>query len=291
MNHFSKNRYRTISKRIEYVCLSMPLFVSVVVAQSYQATHYVPITNYYNSIDTTRSTFVTDLQNIIYPHNRITYDNYDETNVANFASRDTTNGQRVVTCVYSGLNYVYTPPFKWYGTAGVNVDSGFSREHSWCQSWMPSVNASGFTSRPEYSDQHHLYPTNQKYANEPRNNHPHGIVATVTSSYLECKLGKDANGYTVFEPRNSHKGDVARAMLYMAVCYNGKDGYDWTFNHLNNVILPDSMKEGPEDLNTLLAWKSSGIRRMHGESTQRICRFAARESQSFYRSSLVGEFD
>ncbi len=213
-----------------------------------QASNYT----YYGSISPSNSTFVTDLHNLINNHHRITYDNYDETNVANFASRDTTNGQKVVTCVYSGLNYVYTPPFKWYGTAGVNADSGFSREHTWCQSWMPSAHASNFTSLPEYSDQYHIFPTNQIHANGVRSNHPEGNVVTVSSSYLQCKFGTDANTKPVFEPRASHKGDCARALLYMAVCYNGVNGYDWSFTYLNHTL--DSLSEAHQDLSLLLQW-------------------------------------
>jgi endonuclease I len=246
VNLYHKARRGNLIKRSVSVCALLLFLASVLTAQpTYLATHYVPFSGYYNGIDTTKSTFVTDLHNLIYPHTRISYDDFDETNVANFASRDTTGGQRVVTCVYSGENYVYTPPFAW---------GHFSREHTWCQSWMPSVNASGFTTRPEYSDQHHLFPVNQNNANDMRSNHPEGNVVSATNTYLLCKLGTDASGHTVFEPRASHKGDAARALLYMAVCYNGEGGYDWTFNHLNNVILPDSLNEAPEDLNTLIAW-------------------------------------
>ena len=199
---------------------------------------------YYNSIDTGATSFVTDLHNLIYPHTRITYANFISTNIDNFASRDTTGGQKVVTCVYSGENYVYTPPFAW---------TTYSREHTWCQSWMPTVDTSGFTSRPEYSDQHHLYPVNQNNANGRRSNHPLGDVVTVTYQYLEGKVGLNSTGETVYEPRASHKGDAARALLYMAVCYNGYGGHDWTFNNLNNTILP-GLSEAPEDVDMLIQW-------------------------------------
>lgn len=196
---------------------------------------------YYNSISSSNSTFVTDLHNLINPHTRITYDQFDETNVANFASRDTSGGNKVVTCVYSGENYVYIPPFAW---------GHFSREHTWCQSWMPS---GAPTNSPEYSDQHHLFPTEQNHANGVRSNHPEGNVVSPTSTYLQCKLGTDASGHTVFEPRASHKGDAARALMYMSVCYNTANGFDWTFNHLNTVILP-SLSEAPQDVSLLLQW-------------------------------------
>ena len=200
---------------------------------------------YYDGIDTSKSSFVTDLHNLIYPHTRITYDNFDETNIANFASYDTTGGQEAVVCVYTGYIYVYTPPFTW---------TTFSREHTWCQSWMPSVNASGFTSRPEYSDQFHIFPVHQANANNRRSNHPLGKVQTITYQFMGGKLGTDSLGHVVYEPRDAQKGASARALLYMAVCYNGEGGFDWTFNYLNNVTLADSLSEAPEDPSLLIAW-------------------------------------
>ena len=37
---------------------------------------------------------------------------------------------------------------------------------------------------------------------------------------LDCKSGNDINGSHVFEPRAQHKGDFARAIMYMATAYN-----------------------------------------------------------------------
>lgn len=198
--------------------------------------------SYYSLINPSSTSFITDLQTRIRsPYTKISYDNFDETNVANFASRDTTGGQRVVTCVYSGQNYVYTPPFAW---------DEFSREHTWCHSWMPTYPSK---TGDEYSDQHHLFPTNQNNANGVRNNHPLGEVTTITSSYLSCLYGKNSSNQNVFEPKEGHKGDAARALLYMCIKYNGINGNDWTFNTLNTSKLP-SLGEAPQDLNQLIAW-------------------------------------
>jgi len=197
--------------------------------------------SYYSLINPSSTSFITDLQTRIRsPYTKIIYDNFDETNVANFASRDTTGGQRVVTCVYSGQNYVYSTPFAW---------GEFSREHTWCHSWMPTYPSK---TGDEYSDQHHLFPTNQNNANGVRNNHPLGEVTTITSSYLSCLYGKNSSNQNVFEPKEGHKGDAARALLYMCVKYNGIRG-DWSFNTLNTSKLP-SLGEAPQDLNQLIAW-------------------------------------
>ncbi len=198
--------------------------------------------SYYNLINPTSSSFISDLQNKIRsPYTRVDYSEFDETNVANFASRDTTGGQRVVTCVYSGEDYVYTPPFAWIP---------FSREHTWCHSWMPSYDSK---TTNEYADQHHLFPTNQDDANAVRSNHPLGEVSTMTSSYMLSTYGKNSSNQNVFEPKEGHKGDAARALLYMCVRYHGVNGLNWSFNWLNNTRLP-SISEAPQDLSLLLAW-------------------------------------
>ncbi|MBP9212407.1 MAG: endonuclease, partial [Bacteroidetes bacterium] len=173
----------------------------------------------------TSASFVTDLKSRVRsPYTRVTYAQFDETHVADFASRDTTGGQKVVTCVYSSHQYVYSGTFTW---------AVFSREHTWCHSWMPSNPPEA---SDEYADQHHLFPTHQNNANGRRSNHPLGIVTTASYTYLQGKLGTNSAGETVYEPRDEHKGDAARALLYMSVRYDGIGGFDWTFNNLNNVI-------------------------------------------------------
>jgi endonuclease I len=200
---------------------------------------------YYSSVSNSSPDFVTQLKNRIRsPYTKVSYDLYDETMVSNFAFGYAPNGQKTVTCAYSGEVYTYTPPFAWYTV------SPFSREHTWCVSWMPS---GGGTSLNEYADQHHLFPVNQNSANGVRSNHPLGNVSTIISSYLQGKYGYDSAGNRVYEPRAIHKGDAARALLYMSVRYDGVNGFNWTFNQLNNTILP-GLSEAPQNLATLISW-------------------------------------
>jgi len=78
------------------------------------------------------------------------------------------------------------------------------------------------SSLPEYNDYHMLTPTNQIQVNAMRSNYPLGeVVGTPTYTYLGCKVGFDASGHKVFEPRDSDKGDAARAMLYECIAYTG----------------------------------------------------------------------
>ena len=172
--------------------------------------------SYYSTVSTASPTFVTDLHTKINPHTIQFYSSYGPLMVERIYNRDTTAGQRVVTCVYSGLNKVYDDPFDW-------TTDDFSREHTYCQSWQVTVNSPTFQSLPEYNDYHMITPTNQTLVNAVRSNYPLGeVVGTpLASSYLGDKIGNDINGHKVFEPRDSDKGDAARCMLYQCICYTG----------------------------------------------------------------------
>lgn len=177
--------------------------------------------NYYNNIDVSNANFISNLQSLINPHQSTYYGNYDETMIKLFQERDTTNGQKVITCAYTGEEYIYDVPFSW---------SDYSREHTFPHSWMPTWPADE-PELPEYNDQHHLFPVNFAEANAPRNALPLGEVVTVQSSYLEGKLGLDSTGNKVYEPRDAHKGNAARALFYICATYNGVGSNTW--------VLPD----------------------------------------------------
>jgi endonuclease I len=207
--------------------------------------------NEYSSLNVNNSNFLTALSAQIYPHSSIFYGNYDETMIKLFTARDTTAGQKVVTCVYSSQNYVYTEPFDF---------SVYSREHSYCHQWMPTNPADGSASAPnnverkEYNDQHHLFPTNQDDVNAVRSNFPMGEVVTVQTTFLASKRGQDALGHTVFEPRASHKGDFARAVMYMATAYNGQnDAYGVSQNWKLKNPISATIAYG-QDQNLLKKW-------------------------------------
>jgi endonuclease I len=203
-------------------------------------------TTYYSTVSVTSPTFVADLEaRVRSPFLSRTYTEFRDIMIPNYESVPTGVGtQRMVTCAYSGFLWTYTPPFAF--------GSLFSREHTYCQSWWEVSS----TSNPYYSDFHHLFLTQQPNANALRSNHPLGNVATPTTTFLECKLGKNLLGQTVFEPRASDKGDAARGMMYMVVMYDLNGSYgNWSFKWLNEVKLPHlSIPEAPEDVQTLLNW-------------------------------------
>ncbi|MBV6510912.1 MAG: hypothetical protein FMNOHCHN_00390 [Ignavibacteriaceae bacterium] len=197
---------------------------------------------YYDALNTGSASFVDSLKSRIRsPYTRVSYDNFDETNIANFAAVDNGDGSKSVFCVYSSYEFIYTGTFAW---------TTMSREHTFCHSWMPSHPS---TSTNEYADQHHLYPTHQNNANGRRSNHPLEKVVNITYQFLDGKLGTNNAAKVVYEPRHQQKGDAARALLYMMVRYDGLNGYTWNFNWLNGTRLP-ALSEAPQNLDTLLAW-------------------------------------
>lgn len=169
------------------------------------------IGNYYNGISTASNTLPSDLEALINPHTQISYFLYKQTMMTDFEIRDTTNGQSFVECVYSGERKVFDEPFDW-------TAQGYSREHSFAHSWMPTWPADN-PEEPEYTDQHNLFPTNLNQANTPRSNLPLGdIDGNIVFNYLEGSVGY-MGSQLVYEPRDSHKGNAARAIFYMITAY------------------------------------------------------------------------
>lgn len=177
------------------------------------------IGNYYTGINSASPTFLTDLSALINPHTVVSYFNYKTTMMNQFEIRDTTNGQSYVTCVYSGERKVFDEPFDWTAV-------GYSREHSYCHSWMPTYPCDN-PEQPEYNDQHNLWPTNLQQANTPRSNLPlMDIDGQIVFTYLEGNVGYSGS-QLVYEPRAAQKGNAARSIFYMATCYNGQGGNNW----------------------------------------------------------------
>jgi hypothetical protein len=114
-------------------------------------------------------------------------------------------------CVYTGRR-AYVP--NRAGAGNVN----FNCEHTWPQSFFNSND-------PMVSDINHLFPTDDA-ANNARSNYAFGfVVSNITFNVGGSKLGKDFENETVFEARDKHKGNVARALFYFAVKYGNQGGY------------------------------------------------------------------
>ena len=95
---------------------------------------------------------------------------------------------------------------------GTPASGGWSREHAFPQSFYSNAD-------PMVSDVHMLLPVDADL-NAQRNNKPYNNVTTATYTDI---FGNRAST-SAFEPRDSMKGDVARAIFYMDVRYEGNQG-------------------------------------------------------------------
>lgn len=139
-----------------------------------------------------------------------------------FATFDKYLTNDTIECVYSGMKI-----------RAVNrteaQNQNFDTEHTYPQSYFSE-------NEPMKSDLFHLYPT-YNVANNARSNYPFGIVVSnITWQMGGSKRGNDSLGTIVFEPRNVHKGNVARSLFYFCVKYNSITPGGFMFLRQENVL-------------------------------------------------------
>jgi len=123
---------------------------------------------------------------------------YAQAKRAIYQSLDLEDGN-VVSGVYTGEQVAIV--------GGGPEDDALNIEHSWPRS-------EGADAYPADCDVHHLYPTLVE-ANTVRESHPYGeVTGSVSWSRGGSQVGSGSGG-TVFEPRDVHKGNAARSMLYV----------------------------------------------------------------------------
>ena len=118
----------------------------------------------------------------------------------------------------------------------------WNREHVWAQS------RGGFTtSAGPGTDLHHLRAEDVQ-VNGTRGNKDFDNGGSAVSGCTDCWTDTDS-----FEPRDAVKGDVARMLFYMAVRYNGDDGFrDLELSNVSGSAVP---RLG--DLDILLQWNAA----------------------------------
>ncbi len=123
-----------------------------------------------------------------------------------------------------GHEGIYTGQF-FPGEAGVEPDDDvINCEHTWPRARM--ADRATLLYSHQQSDIHHLLPAVNR-CNSLRGSFRFG--EPVRGLVLDCmpaRMGQDANGQQVFEPRDERKGDVARVVLYFAARW-GADIVDW----------------------------------------------------------------
>lgn len=120
---------------------------------------------------------------------------------------------------------------------GVN---DWNREHVWAQSHGDFGTASG-----PGTDLHHLRPTDVS-VNSTRGNKDFDNGGSPVAEAPGCYTDADS-----WEPRNAVKGDVARMIMYMAIRYEGADG--WPNLEINNSVSNGSAPYHGK-LSVLLQW-------------------------------------
>ena len=144
--------------------------------------------------------------------------------------------------VYSGYTIYMDPtedPSTWAFDHGINC------EHTWPQS-------KGAEEEPARSDMHHLYPTranvNSARGNMPFGENPDELTDSwwrldydlhfIPDSHID-EYSEKRNNH-VFEPREDHKGNVARSMFYFYTMYKDEaDAADPNFFDLQKDALRD----------------------------------------------------
>ncbi|MBI9031592.1 chitobiase/beta-hexosaminidase C-terminal domain-containing protein [bacterium] len=204
-------------------------------------TAYITVTTsggntYYSGITATEGTALKSQLKTLISTNTNT--SYDGARAAMYSNIDNINN--TVTCVYTGLEVNHN-----YGNT--SAPSGINTEHTYAQSWIEDYDTQSEITRAK-ADVHHLFPT-ESGVNSSRGNLSFDDVNSVEYSYSEVTgyvsyRGTNGEAVTVFEPADQHKGDLARALLYMNVRYD-------------LPLAPPIPNNGPININmlpTLLEW-------------------------------------
>ena len=158
--------------------------------------------------------------------------------------RTTVGGVAGVVCVYTG----YFVPFDNNPNSDPSQDvfnnnAGINQEHTFPQSRL-----NGTASSPAESDLHNLFPSQVK-ANADRGNLPFAEIPDTQTNvwyrggppYTQTAIPTaNINDYselrtnTSWEPREDHKGNVARAMFYMDAVYADAD-HAWFMTQLADL--------------------------------------------------------
>ncbi len=226
-------------KKLFYFIYLMPALLSAQAPAGYYAgtenlTGYALKTKVQEIISRNYNWHYGDLQNYYQQTDLDVY--YDHTPATNpFFNPNTNNTEYILLDMYSeipGGPDAYEYHSGQMIGSGSSEGLGYNREHMIPQS---TFSAGSISNYPMYSDLFFVVPADARI-NQLRSNYPYGIAGTTTywSFTNTSRIGNSAipnYAYTgrVYEPIDEFKGDVARALLYFAVRYEGKLS---SFNHM-----------------------------------------------------------
>ncbi|WP_036374543.1 endonuclease [Micromonospora sp. ATCC 39149] len=186
-------------------------------------------TYYASAIGKTGTALRSSLHAIIKTQTKLSYDQVWE--ALKDTDQDPANANNVLL-LYTGRSQSKT-------SAGGGADD-WNREHVWAKSHGDFGTATG-----PGTDVHHLRPEDVS-VNSTRGNKDFDTGGSAVPEAPGCYTDADS-----FEPRNAVKGDVARMIMYMAIRYEGDDGWP-------NLEMNHSVSNGTSPylgrLSVLLAW-------------------------------------
>jgi endonuclease I len=182
------------------------------------------------------------LHDIVRNHRVIPYasSSFDTSDALRYLDRDPVNTNDII-----GIYSEQSEPGSSFG-----LTSGWNREHLWCDSY-------GLDGRqPAYSDLHNLRAEDMtvnsargnKYFDESNPTSP-GYKAPATPESPEASTDSDS-----WEPPPGKKGDIARAMLYMAIRYTADVAGEPALILTDRTNLISSTASYMGRLSTLLLW-------------------------------------
>ncbi|MES2920253.1 MAG: endonuclease [Verrucomicrobiota bacterium] len=211
---------------------------------------YNPPAGYYNSASGLYGTALkAALHQIIRGHHIVPYTSTstDVWDALKVLDEDPENSANVIL-VYSGVSRSKTDT---NGDGNTGTVESWEREHCWPKSY--GISDSG----ADTSDLFNLRAC-RRSVNASRGNRTYDQASTTSSSPAippsncpECLYDSDNSQGGIWTPRPSEKGDLARALFYMAVRYNGQDS-DTLDLELGDI--PNSANGLFSDFTTLLSW-------------------------------------
>ena len=175
--------------------------------------HY-PKEENYDSID---SFCESDNENTCYSHRRLSYRQAREYLFGQLHLKQSKNGKFWVRTTYCDqvISNDQLPPGAALGHFKIPHSETLNTEHSWPQSLFTTK----YPKSIQKSDLHALFPVLSK-VNSTRGNKAFGKVIEETSNTCaQARFGKNRKNHTVFEPADSAKGNVARAIFYFSTRY------------------------------------------------------------------------
>lgn len=255
-----KNKFLIIAGTIIFAGLSLASISNIAPDKVNEVkADFTPISveDYYKNITSNMKgdTLKVALYNIIKGHTRRSYNTlehdmkYTDRNWE--ISPDPNDENPIMWLLYADYNNDTSKrsDFNHFHGGGSNggVSSGYiwNKEHIWARINGVSANKSGTA----YEDLHHLRASDEKL-NNTRSNHPFANGGSYTENHYGTKSECKFSGST-FEPADEYKGDVARALFYMATRYYNADGSD---ANLTLTTGTDSSGGKWGYLDTLLSW-------------------------------------